>query len=153
MDADRLIAWDEELRRAHTRLRAALDATRDALDRGADAPDAARELALFCIGFCAALDSHHLSEDRALFPALREAHPEFGTVIDALMRDHSMLAHLLGALRTAVEGGESTASIEGHLEGIGAIMESHFRYEEREILEPLRTLLLDRDVADVLGPL
>lgn len=153
MDADRLIAWDEELRRAHTRLRAALEATRTALQNDTAAPDAARELALFCIGFCSALDGHHLSEDRTLFPALREEHPELGEVIDKLMQDHSMLAHLLGGLRTAVEGGESTDAIERHLDGIGAIMESHFRFEEREIIAPLRALRLDRPVPDVLGPL
>lgn len=153
MDADRLIAWDEELRRAHSRLRAALEATRSALDDGADAPDAASDLVLFCIGFCSALDGHHLSEDRALFPALREEHPELGDVIDKLMQDHSMLAHLLGALRTAAEGGESRDALERHLDGIGAIMESHFRFEERQILAPLRALRLDRAVPEVLGPL
>lgn len=153
MDADRLIAWDEELRRAHGRLRAALEATRAALDDGAEAPDAASDLLLFCIGFCSALDGHHLSEDRALFPALRAEHPELGDVIDKLMQDHSMLAHLLGALRTAAEAGESRETIERHLDGIGAIMESHFRFEEREILTPLRALHLDRTVPEVLGPL
>lgn len=152
MDADRLIAWDDELRRAHTRLRAALDATREALENGSDAPDAARELALFCIGFCSALDGHHLSEDRALFPALRVEHPELGDVIDKLMQDHSMLAHLLGGLRTAVEGGENAETLARHLDGIGAIMESHFRFEEREILEALRAVHIDRPVTDVLGP-
>lgn len=153
MDADRLIAWDEELRRAHTRLREALEATRAALDEGRAAPDAASDLALFCIGFCSALDGHHLSEDRALFPALREEHPELGEVLDRLMQDHAMLAHLLGALRAAVEGGEGIDAVARHLDGVGAIMESHFRYEEREILAPLRALHLDRTVPEVLGPL
>lgn len=152
MDADRLHAWDQELRSAHTRLRAALAATRDAIDRGEAAPDSAAELPLFCIGFCAALDGHHASEDRTLFPALRAEHPELGDVIDKLMQDHAMLSHLIGALRTAVEREEDTSSVERHLDGIGAIMESHFRYEEREILGPLRALALDRDVVDVLGP-
>lgn len=153
MDADRLIAWDDELRRAHTRLRAALEATRAALADGSSASVAASELVLFCIGFCSALDGHHRSEDRMLFPALRTEHPELGGIIDKLMQDHSMLAHLLSALRTAAESGESTASIERHLDGVGAIMESHFRFEEREILEPLRRLHLDEPVREVLGPL
>lgn len=153
MDADRLIAWDQELRRAHTRLRAALDTTRAALAEGEAAPAAASDLVLFCIGFCSALDGHHLSEDRMLFPALRAENPELGGMIDKLMQDHSMLAHLLGELRAAAERGASRETIERHLDGIGAIMESHFRFEEREILGPLRTLALDRPVADVLGPL
>jgi len=153
MDADRLIAWDAELRAAHTRLRAALAATREALDSGTDAPDAVSDLTLFCIGFCTALDGHHRSEDRALFPALRSEHPELGDMIDKLMQDHSMLTHLLSALRHAVESGESTEEIERHLDGVGAIMESHFRFEEREILQPLRALTLDAEVHAVLGPL
>lgn len=32
-------------------------------------------------------------------------------------------------------------------------MESHFRYEERELLDVLHTFALDADPADVLGPL
>lgn len=153
MDADRLIAWDAELRGAHARLRDALAATREALAAGVDGPDATAQLPLFCIGFCTALDGHHRSEDASLFPALRAAHPELGGVIDKLMQDHSMLSHLLGALRRAVESDADAASIERHLDGIGAIMESHFRFEEREILEPLRALRLDAEVSDVLGPL
>ncbi|AZS39739.1 MULTISPECIES: hemerythrin domain-containing protein [Microbacterium] len=153
MDAARLIAWDQELRSAHSRLRAALAATRDALGRGADVPDATSELVLYCIGFCAALDGHHGAEDRQLFPSLRAEHPELGGVIDKLMQDHSMLAHLLASLRSAAERGDDAATIGGHLDGIAAIMESHFRFEEREILEPLRTLTLDDDVKSVLGPL
>lgn len=153
MDAARLIAWDQELRSAHSRLRAALAATRDALGQGEDAPDATSELALYCIGFCAALDGHHGAEDRQLFPALRTEHPELGGVIDKLMQDHSMLAHLLASLRSAAERGDDAAAIGGHLDGIAAIMESHFRFEEREILEPLRAIALDDDVQSVLGPL
>ncbi|MFB7251457.1 hemerythrin domain-containing protein [Microbacterium sp. NPDC056234] len=153
MDADRLIAWDRELRTAHSLLRAALEATRSALSPGGAAPDATSDLALFCIGFCSALDGHHRSEDRSLFPALREEHPELGGTIDKLMQDHSMLSHLLAGLRHAVESGESAAAIERHLDGVGAIMESHFRFEEREILEPLRTLTVDATVKDALGPL
>ncbi|WP_102194300.1 hemerythrin domain-containing protein [Microbacterium aurantiacum] len=153
MDAERLIAWDQELRSAHSRLRAALSATRAALDAGETAPEAASELLLFCIGFCSALDGHHRSEDRTLFPALREEHPELSGVIDKLMQDHSMLSHLLNALRNAAERDEDAASIERHLDGIGAIMESHFRFEEREILAPLRALRLEKTVPEVLGPL
>src|SRR6218665_972410 len=153
MDADRLIAWDAELRGAHTRLRAALEATREAVESGQEAPDAASDLALFCIGFCTALDGHHRSEDRTLFPALRAEHPELGDMIDKLMQDHSMLTHLLSGLRHAVEGGESADTVGRHLDGVGAIMESHFRFEEREILQSLRALALDADVHEVLGPL
>ena len=154
MDETRIVAWDRELRAAHAKLRAALELARESIESEVYAPsDTSSDLMLYCIGFCSALDGHHLSEDRALFPALREEHPELGDVIDKLMQDHSMLAHLLGALRTAAEGGESRDALERHLDGIGAIMESHFRFEERQILAPLRALRLDRAVPEVLGPL
>ena len=54
-----------------------------------------------------------------------------------------MIAHLLGALRTALEKGASPEELDRHLEGIAAIMESHFRYEERQLLTVLETLELD----------
>lgn len=36
---------------------------------------------------------------------------------------------------------------------LAAIMESHFRYEERRLLGPLSALELDADPPTVLGPL
>ncbi|PJJ63823.1 hemerythrin domain-containing protein [Compostimonas suwonensis] len=153
MDADRLIVWDAELRAAHSRLRKALAVTQEAVAAGDDAPDAASDLLLYCTGFCAALDGHHRSEDAALFPALVAEHPQLAPVVEKLVQDHSMLSHLLGALRTALDRRDGAAEITSHLDGIGAIMESHFRYEERQILEPLRSLRLTGDPADALGPL
>lgn len=40
-----------------------------------------------------------------------------------------------------------------HLEGVAAIMESHFRYEERHLLAVLETRALDALPQDDLGPL
>jgi hypothetical protein len=40
-----------------------------------------------------------------------------------------------------------------HLDGIGAITESHFRFEERRLLAVLEALAHDADPRDVLGPL
>jgi hemerythrin-like domain-containing protein len=153
VSADRLIAWDAELRAAHFRLREALVVAQEAVAAGDGAPDAASDLLLYCTGFCVALDGHHRSEDATLFPALAAEHPELVPVIEKLMQDHSMLSQLLGALRTAVERQEEAAVIKRHIDGISAIMESHFRFEEREVLEPLRSLRLSADRAHALGPL
>jgi len=153
MEADRLTAWDRELRAAHARLRAALAATREALEAGTPAPEASSDLLLFCVGFCAALDGHHRSEDRTLFPAVQTEHPELEDVIGRLMQDHAMLSQLLGSLRAAVEKDADADAVRRHLDGVGALMESHFRYEERQLLEPLRALTLPSAVPDVLGPL
>ncbi|AQP48269.1 cation-binding protein [Tessaracoccus aquimaris] len=152
-ESSRLIAWSAELRRVHQRLRDALRVTRDAVHEGLPAEPASRDLLLYCHGFCAALDGHHRGEDRSLFPAIRAAHPELAPTLAALEQDHSMIAHLLGALQTAVDAGGSPEELDRHLEGIAAIMESHFRYEERQLLTVLDGLALEGAVDEVLGPL
>ena len=64
-----------------------------------------------------------------------------------------MIAHLLGGLEKAVRSQAPPEEIGRHLEGLAAIMESHFRYEERQLLAVLATLDLDAPVTDLLGPL
>lgn len=141
---DRLIAWHRELAAAHTRLRAALELAQDA---------PSSDLLLFCLGFCTALGGHHRSEDARLFPELVDRHPELATTIARLEQDHSMIAHLLAALESAIRSEAAPEEIARHLEGIAAIMESHFRYEERQLTGILAELDLDATVPEVLGPL
>lgn len=124
---------------------------RDARDDAGSA--LTRDLLITCHGFCAALDGHHAAEDRVLFPALVAEHPELATIVRDLQRDHAMLAHLLGQLRLALDRGAGPSELEGHLDGIEAIMLTHFRYEERVLMSALQTLRLDRDPQDALGPL
>jgi len=166
-ETTRLIAWSRELRQVHVRLREALDLTRTAVaesrsavaeSRSAEAESrsaeaATHELLLYCHGFCAALDGHHRGEDHLLFPAIKAAHPELEPVLRNLTQDHSMIAHLLGMLRAAVDRAAPAAELDRHLEGAAAIMESHFRYEERQLLSVLETLSLDAPPEEVLGPL
>ena len=149
----RLIAWSHELRTVHERLREALRVTRVALDADEASELATRDLLLLCHGFCAALTGHHQGEDRELFPAIAAAHPELRETLRYLEQDHSMIAHLLSGLRAAVELAASPAELDRHFEGIAAIMESHFRYEERQLLTVLDALALNADPHDVLGPL
>ncbi|MDN5796053.1 MAG: hypothetical protein L0H79_09930 [Intrasporangium sp.] len=47
----------------------------------------------------------------------------------------------------------TTQELDRHLAGIAAIMESHFRYEERQLFTVLETLALHANPHDVLGPL
>lgn len=151
-ETTRIIAWSNELRRAHSRLREALRVTRDAVSAG-DSPRSGRDLFLYCRGFCAALDQHHRGEDAALFPAIEARHPELAPVLRNLERDHSMIDFLLSALDTAVDEGAAPDDLDRHLEGINAIMESHFGYEERQLLRVLDTLALEHDPHVVLGTL
>lgn len=135
----------------HDRLRQALRLTRGAFDEGGDVQRASRELLLYCHGFCVALDDHHRAEDRTLFPAIEAANPQLEPVLRALQQDHSMIAHLLGGLREATDAGASPDELARHVEGLAAIMESHFRYEERSLLAVLETLQLDALAAQALG--
>ncbi len=137
----------------HGRLREALAVTRQALAAGAPVEPAARELLLFCHGFCAALAAHHEGEDRHLFPAIAEQYPQLRDTLRYLRQDHSMIAHLVGGLQAAAARAAPPAELDRHLEGVAAIMESHFRYEERQLLTVLETLTLDTDPQAVLGPL
>lgn len=147
------MAWSTELRSVHARLRDALRVTRATLAEGAPGAEATRDLLLYCHGFCVALDGHHRGEDTRLFPAIEAEHPELSPVLRSLERDHSMIAHLVSGLDTAVTQSAHPAELERHLEGIAAIMENHFRYEERQLLSVLDALHLDESPAAVLGPI
>ena len=149
----RLVACAAEMRQVHDRLRGALRVTRAALAEGGDAESASRDLLLYCHGFCAALIGHHEGEDATLFPAIVAVHPELAATVAKLEQDHAMIGTLLTQLTAVVDRGPSPAELEPHVEGIAAIMESHFRYEERELLGVLETLDLDAEVAEVFGPL
>lgn len=139
------------MRQVHRRLREALSVTRASLADGTPGESATRELLLYCHGFCTALDSHHRGEDHTLFPAVEAAHPELRPVLRSLEQDHSMIAHLLGGLKTAVDRATPPEELDQHLEGISALMENHFRYEERQLLTVLETLELTAGPREALG--
>lgn len=141
------------MREVHDRLREALRVTREAVAEGDPAGAATRDLLLFCHGFCTALGAHHEGEDRELFPAIAAAHPHLRETLRRLEQDHSMIAHLLGGLQQAVDHRAGPIELDRHLEGIAAIMESHFGYEERQLLTVLETLDLQAEVRSVFGPL
>ncbi|MFG6401780.1 hemerythrin domain-containing protein [Microbacterium sp. P04] len=152
-DIPRLIAWRRQLLEAHTRLRSALSVAQDAAESGTDLPDVSRDLLLFCHGFCVGLDGHHRGEDALLFPPLVAQFPELAGVVSKLTQDHEMMATLLGRFDAAVRSAESPATLALHLQGFAAIMESHFRFEERQLEPVLDRLQLDADPSAVFGPL
>ncbi|SOE00809.1 hemerythrin domain-containing protein [Blastococcus haudaquaticus] len=150
MSAERLRAWGEEMREVHRRLRDALVLARESVD---DADPLVGNPLLYCWGFCAALSGHHRSEDTVLFPRLAED-PELAPVIARLVQDHSMIEHLIGGLQRALDRGLPVEEKLRHLDGIEAVMESHFRYEERALLDVLDGIR-DETVtpSELFGPL
>ena len=151
-EKNRLIAWNRELTAAHQRLRQALRVTRDSLDAG-DVESAGADLVLYCHGFCAALSGHHASEDAALFPELSARHPRLRSTIAKLRQDHKMIAALLTQFDHALTASATPDELVRHLDGLSAIMESHFNYEERQLLDSLSTLDVAADPHALLGPL
>ena len=152
-ETTRLIAWSNELLRVHQRLRDALAIARTAARYDGPPEDATRDLLLYCRGFCAALDGHHRGEERTLFPTIGAAHPHLAPALRSLEQDHAMISHLLGELAEAVNRAATTAELAMHLDGIAAVMETHFLYEERRLLHVLESLELHDAVSGVLGPL
>lgn len=161
-EKNRLIAWNRELSAAHQRLRQALRVTQAAVGAGnaesagaepGDTEPAGADLVLFCHGFCTALSGHHVSEDAALFPELAARHPGLRPVIAKLTQDHEMIAALLTQFSRALTASAPPDELIRHLDGLSAIMESHFSYEERELLDALATLDVDADPRALLGPL
>jgi len=152
--SQRVVAWGQELREIHNRLRDALEVARSAVEDGTSGPVAARDLQLYCVGFCAALTGHHRSEDATLFDVVLAAEPDLAPVVADLKRDHSMLDHLLGELERAARSGAGQDELLRHLDGIEAVMETHFRFEEKKLVGVLDGA--DRPEADrqkMLGPL
>lgn len=153
MTTERLVAWGDELRKVHERLRNALDIARESLETN-DPQQPSQDLLLYCWGFCTALKGHHRSEDRSLFPTIVDAHPELAPVIDNLVRDHSMLDQLIGDLEAAITSGASKEESLRHLDGIEAVMETHFGYEERQLIAVLNELADESlDKNELLGPI
>lgn len=136
---DRLEAWGRELRLVHRELRTRMELLRGQVLDGEASTGLAAQLRLFCLGFCGALTRHHTAEDTGLFPRVLAAHPGLGPVVDRLMEDHRMLAALIDDLDRAARTA-SASQVLRHLDGITAIMESHFVYEERRLTAVLDTL-------------
>lgn len=137
----------------HDRLRAGLHAAREAALDGELHRPGKRDLLLHCWGFCLALSGHHRAEDDVLSPALLARHPDLADVLLRLQQDHSMIEHLLGAYRRALDPSTTPEVLLRHLDGIGAVMESHFGYEERQLLALLTRLDLGGPASSGYGPL
>jgi hemerythrin-like domain-containing protein len=155
-DRHRVQAWGLELRAVHRRLRDALQFAREAVEDGAATESLAKNLDLFCYGFCGALTGHHRSEDVTLFPLLLQQAPDLADTVGKLVQDHNMIAHLIGALEEALTAHSDTAVLLRHLDGIEAVMETHFRFEEKELavlLDGMAEPIGNLDKTQLFGPI
>ncbi|MET9064524.1 hemerythrin domain-containing protein [Streptosporangium sandarakinum] len=158
---DRLAAFGNQLIEVHLQLREDLDRIRENLDSHLDGGERPRMLWAHCMTFCSALTRHHTGEDGGAFPVLAERFPELRPVIEQLEHDHQMVTgilsrveELLGGLAPRADLSEATDGTEAadgtgavdaravreELDGLSAILETHFRYEEKKIVEALNSL-------------
>ncbi|MCM4079092.1 hemerythrin domain-containing protein [Paractinoplanes hotanensis] len=127
----RFRAYGNQLIGAHLRLREMVDDLYDALDEG-------RDLRLHCLTLCTAVTRHHTAEDATVFPLLAERHPELADFLGDLRRDHEIIGGMVHRLESATTHEE--------LDGLSAVLETHFIGEEKRLtgvlnaLEPLGDL-------------
>ncbi|MEY9860541.1 hemerythrin [Catenulispora sp. GAS73] len=133
---DRAVALSLQLAQAHQRLRDQIAEVRAGLGHRRRSGDT---LVTHCLAFCDALTSHHRGEDEGMFAQLVREHPDLAPTVAKLIEDHELIAEILARTRELAEkaalpgGDERTEAIGRELDGLAAIMESHFRYEERTI--------------------
>jgi len=146
---DRVAALSEQLIQVHQALRERLASLRRGLADGAAVRD---DLLAHCLGFCAAVRAHHTGEDERLLPRMAAAAPELAPVIDNLIEDHALVSGILRRIRELLAPGQGTApgTLARELDGLTAILESHFGYEERRLSRALDELDPATSIPDVL---
>jgi iron-sulfur cluster repair protein YtfE (RIC family) len=153
--SSRLTAFGNQLIEVHIWLREQLEDLRDNVDAYFAAEDLQpRDLRVHCLTFCSALTRHHTGEDGGAFPLIAEEFPELRTVISQLKTDHNQidwilgnLEKLLGTLPTDPDPA-TAARVRAELEGLSAIMETHFSYEEKKLISVLNSMDVPRWRAD-----
>jgi iron-sulfur cluster repair protein YtfE (RIC family) len=151
-------ALSEQLTHVHQALREQLTSLRQDAT-GGTSPHAAddaipEDLLSHCLSFCTAIRTHHTGEDNQLLPALRAAAPELAPAIDNLIEDHALVADILRQIRellTPGRGPSGSGALTRELDGLTAILESHFSYEERRLARALDTLGPSAWTADVFA--
>jgi hypothetical protein len=134
-DSQRAAAFSRQLRQVHDDLRDQLTRLRAGLGQtGSEGTG----LPAHCLAFCSALAAHHAGEDDEMFGPLIAARPDLGPAIGKLVEDHAAIAAILLRVRTLAAAARTTpaedlAGLRGELDGLAAIAESHFRYEERAL--------------------
>ncbi|WP_086820651.1 hemerythrin domain-containing protein [Allokutzneria sp. NRRL B-24872] len=140
---ERLRAFGTQLITVHDWLRTELSRLREDMDAYLNGEGGRpKDLLAHCMTFCTALSRHHTGEDDHAFPALAEEFPELAPTLEKLREDHYLVSGILAKLETLVAGADpaDAARVRSELDGLAAIMESHFSYEERRIVTALNDL-------------
>ncbi|MEU0394303.1 hemerythrin domain-containing protein [Streptomyces sp. NPDC006208] len=146
-NGDRAAALSQQLAQTHQELLRQIGEIRSSLGHRRLSDNV---LLTHCLAFCAALTSHHQGEDDGMFSQLLRERPDLAPTVANLVEDHGMITSILSQVReladrAAESRGLALEAIGRELDGLAAIMESHFRYEERTISEALDDAIPDTD--------
>ncbi|MCO6004087.1 hemerythrin domain-containing protein [Actinoallomurus purpureus] len=89
---------------------------------------------------------HHTGEDDLAFPYLAGRFPELRPVLTELRRDHDIVAGIMRALQDLLVGltvdpdPAGRRRVRAELDGLAALLESHFGYEEKRLVSALNAL-------------
>ncbi|MEU8182620.1 hemerythrin domain-containing protein [Micromonospora sp. NPDC049044] len=139
--AGRLAAVGNQMIEIHLWLSAELARLRATLDTSGDVR-ASRDLRAHCLTFCTALGRHHTGEDTGAFELLAEQVPELRPVIANLITDHEVVAGILARVEALLTDDTAVPrpELRAELDGLAALLESHFRYEEKRLVGALNAL-------------
>jgi Hemerythrin HHE cation binding domain len=103
------------------------------------------QLKVNCLRYCRFVHLHHNLEDAMLFPALRDADPAIGPVVDRLEADHRRVSDLLhvveaAAARLTAAEEDARAGVVLALDELHAHLLEHLDYEELNAGPVLRRL-------------
>lgn len=104
------------------------------------------QLRINCLQYCHFVHSHHHLESAMLFPALRQANPALGPVVDQLEADHQRVSVLLDEVEAAAanlaaaEGAEARQALSAALEALSTDLLAHLAFEEENVADTMRTM-------------
>ena len=125
----RFLAYGTQLIEIHIDLRDMLADLREGVVPAA-------ELGPHCLAFCAAVTRHHTGEDTQVFPVLAARHPELRAFLAELEHDHEMIAAALTRVRALV----GHTGMQQELDGLAAMLETHFIGEEKRLVAVLNAI-------------
>lgn len=104
------------------------------------------QLKISCFRYCRFVHGHHHLEDVALFPAIRQADPELGPVVDRLEADHRRVSDILEAIEDAAaalteeDADAARGRVVAGLRELHAHLLEHLDFEEEHAGPALRRM-------------
>jgi iron-sulfur cluster repair protein YtfE (RIC family) len=143
----RLSAFGNQLIEVHIWLREQLTALREDVDSYLDGHgERPGDLRAHCLMLCSAVSRHHTGEDDEAFPVLAGQFPQLEPVIAELRRDHQAVVAIMDRLDELLAGLPTTpdpvraSRVRAELDGLAALLESHFVYEEKRLVAALNSI-------------